>query len=244
MMYCWYMPSPRTPGSTRSHLIEVTAGLLADIPAVEVTNRVICDAAGVTAPTLYHHFGDKEQLFEAVALDRFTAYLTSKQALGHLADAADDFRRGWYLHLEFALDNPTLYGILFGDLAAARASTAAESVRDELTRVIEHIETTGRLRLPIQLATDVAYAAASGLSLHLIRTHASIHDPIVQLMCDTVVATLIGPSTIPTSRAALLDTAAVSRAAAELDSALSSGPPRDLGPLETALLRQWLPTLR
>ena len=46
-----------------------------------MTTRAVCDAANVKAPTLYHHFGDKNGLLDAVvAKGLLEAFLTRMQA--------------------------------------------------------------------------------------------------------------------------------------------------------------------
>ena len=50
----------------RTRIVEAAAGLLANAADVDISTRAACEAAGVTAPTLYHHFGDKQGLLAAV----------------------------------------------------------------------------------------------------------------------------------------------------------------------------------
>ena len=52
--------------TVRTRILETAAGLLAQSADADVSTRAVCDAAGVTAPTLYHHFGDKDGLLAAV----------------------------------------------------------------------------------------------------------------------------------------------------------------------------------
>ena len=52
--------------TVRSRILEAAADLLARSADADVSTRAVADAAGVTAPTLYHHFGDKEGLLSAV----------------------------------------------------------------------------------------------------------------------------------------------------------------------------------
>ena len=77
--------------TVRTRILETAAGLLAQSADVDVSTRAICDAAGVTAPTLYHHFGDKDGLLAAVVDFGWAAFLETKLAVAavvhdHVAD--------------------------------------------------------------------------------------------------------------------------------------------------------------
>lgn len=122
-----------------------------------LTTRAVCDAANVTAPTLYHHFGDKNGLLDALLAKGLDAFLNRKQASPETADARKDLISGWESFIGFALERPQLFRLMvrrFGDnptiLAAAMATTDAR-----LTRLAAE----GRL------ATDVEFARRSLLAL-------------------------------------------------------------------------------
>ena len=51
--------------NARDRLLLAAAELLEAGSAV--STRAVCDRAGVQAPTLYHHFGSKQGLIDAVA---------------------------------------------------------------------------------------------------------------------------------------------------------------------------------
>ncbi|MGY2061225.1 TetR/AcrR family transcriptional regulator, partial [Nocardia gipuzkoensis] len=64
-----------TQASTRTRLLDAAAQLLVESSGKQITTRAICELAGVQAPTLYHHFGDKQGLLDAVATYGFERYL-------------------------------------------------------------------------------------------------------------------------------------------------------------------------
>src|SRR5271163_1010934 len=94
-VYCRYMTKvDEEPRETRERILAVTAQLLAASPAGGVSNRTVCEAAGVTPPTLYHHFGDKDGLEQAVVAGAFERYLARKrEEVGTTGDVAADFLR-------------------------------------------------------------------------------------------------------------------------------------------------------
>ena len=51
---------------TRDQILSVASRLFAERGFANVSIRDICDTAGVTPPTIYHYFGNKDRLFQAV----------------------------------------------------------------------------------------------------------------------------------------------------------------------------------
>ena len=70
-----------------------------------MSTRAICERAGVQAPTLYHHFGSKEGLFNAVLSHGFKAFLAERRAAPS-GDPIADIREGWDTHVRFGLEDP------------------------------------------------------------------------------------------------------------------------------------------
>jgi AcrR family transcriptional regulator len=74
--------------STRNALVEVARHLFAERGYAGVGTEEIVRAAGVTRGALYHHFGGKRDLFEAV-YERLEAELAERIAAGALAANAE-----------------------------------------------------------------------------------------------------------------------------------------------------------
>lgn len=132
------MPTTAPP---RRRLLDAAARLLAERPDVTPTTRELCEAAGVGAPTLYHHFGDKDGLVDAVLDDAFAAYLQRKQAVRRSADLVADLAAGWDMHVRFGLENPVLYLAMYGPARPrrARAAQVAEAaLLEDMQRLADH----------------------------------------------------------------------------------------------------------
>ena len=85
-------------GDTRSRLLEAAATLIAAAPGEDVPLRAICEQVGVKLPTLYHFFGSKQGLLDAVVERGFELYLSEKDATETSADPIQDIRTGWDVH--------------------------------------------------------------------------------------------------------------------------------------------------
>src|SRR6476620_444994 len=126
-------PETRT-SQTRSvqiRIIKAAAALLAKSVDGEVSTREICDAAGVTAPTLYHYFRNKESLLRAVVDFGWTDFLESKRTVAVVVhdNIGDDIRAGWHNHIEFALKNPNFYRLMWSPGVAPNSVALREAHR-------------------------------------------------------------------------------------------------------------------
>ena len=79
-----------------------------------VSIRAIADAVGVTPPSIYLHFADKDELFVAVCDDRFRELdRLSNLAAAGVADPLERIRRRGEAYIRFGLENPEHYRVLF-----------------------------------------------------------------------------------------------------------------------------------
>ncbi|MFI7501657.1 TetR/AcrR family transcriptional regulator [Streptomyces sp. NPDC049687] len=130
-----------------------------------VSTRAVCAAAGVQAPSLYHHFGDRAGLIRAVVDIAFEEYFHRKDAVA--TDDPDPRTRvaaGWDAHVAFALAYPGLYPAMYptsGPLPGQveRSGALLRAGFDELEQV-------GALRpgITAALATNVLRAALRGVA--------------------------------------------------------------------------------
>lgn len=148
--------------------ILAAATFLVDSAGVEGASiRDVCAAAGVTPPTVYHHFGDKSGLLDAVVAAGFERYLEEKRHRKPSGDPVEDLRRGWDGHVEFGLRNPALYGLMYGGARTTPHPAAAEGERI-LRGIVTRIDEAGLLTMPVNAAVGTIHAATIGTTILLI----------------------------------------------------------------------------
>src|SRR5436305_347470 len=107
----------------REEILEATERLLirtGDQGAVSI--RAIAEAAGVTPPSIYLHFGDKDELLAAVCAVRFAELdRCMSEAAAREDDPLDAVRARGRAYVQFGLENPEHYRILFMTRPAASA---------------------------------------------------------------------------------------------------------------------------
>ena len=95
--------------------VEETIRLLARRGDLDVPLTAVALAVGCTAPALYGHFRNKNALLRAVRDEGFERLYNEKFALFERmrGDPLGYMRDGTYAYARFALENPTLYRLMF-----------------------------------------------------------------------------------------------------------------------------------
>lgn len=141
--------------------------LLAAIDVLEaqgiegLTTRAVCDATGVTAPTLYHHFTNKDGLVAAVIQRGVHEFLTRKRDIELTDDPVADLRRGWEGWIGFALARPRLFRLM--TQLAGTDPTATGEAYAIMQRLVERIAQAGRLTGDPDSAARAIWAASNGV---------------------------------------------------------------------------------
>lgn len=132
--------------------------------------RAICDAAGVRLPTLYHFFGSKEGLLDAVVEHGFERYLAEKEAHESSGDPIQDIRDGWDAHVSFGLANPGFYALMYGQVSPGRRPAAQQRPAKVLLGLAREADRRGRLVVAPDQAADHVLTANVGVTLRQIVT--------------------------------------------------------------------------
>ncbi|MFD6158747.1 TetR/AcrR family transcriptional regulator [Nocardia sp. NPDC060256] len=226
--------------TTRTRLLDAAAQLLAESSGSQITTRAICELAGVQAPTLYHHFGDKQGLLDAVASYGFEQYLTAKRTSTPSEDPLADIRHGWDQHVGFAVANPALYAVMYGQVVPGKRPAPAADAEALLLALLTRAAGQGRLTTTPQTAADLILATNVGVALALITMPPDQRDTTLSDRTRDAILAAIAVSDTPTAATKSdTDRSTASRSAIALHAALADGTSR-LSTNETSLLKDWL----
>ncbi|WP_166983645.1 TetR/AcrR family transcriptional regulator [Paramicrobacterium fandaimingii] len=215
--------------SGRERLLNAATTLLSQHPEREPSTRELYQAAGVAAPTLYHHFGTKEGLLDIVVEQAFADYLERKHGMLRTGDLLADFAAGWDLHIEFGVANPMLYALMYGPHLSRAAATADA----ELRRGLQRLAAEGLLRVSVEDAAATTTATAIGCVTMLNRLHAAPTASWAQHIRAGLIEQITGQPR---------DEISQEQAARALLARMPS-PGTSFTPAEASLLRQWLAVL-
>ncbi|MBW1640621.1 TetR/AcrR family transcriptional regulator [Microbacterium resistens] len=211
---------------TRERLIRAAADLIAAAPGEDFSLRAVCDAVGVKMPTLYHFFGSKQGLIDAVVERGFDLYLGEKSAMETTGDPIQDIRAGWDAHVAFGLAHPGFYTLMYGKVRPGH-SPAPQARASEILRGL-----TGRAAAQGRLVTTPERAAAHVLVANIGVTLRQIvlAEPDPDLSAEVREGVL----------AAITGTASGRDDALAAAIEIAAASPGVLGAAETALLIEWL----
>ncbi len=202
--------------------------MIAATPGEDVSLRAVCAEVGVKMPTLYHFFGSKQGLLEAVVERGFDLYLAEKEAHESSGDPIQDLRDGWDAHVAFGVENPGFYSLMYGKVRPGY-SPAAQSRPSEILRgITSKAEAQGRLVVSSEHAAAHVLATNIGVTLRMI-TLAQEDWELSNAVREGVISAITGTSVADPQRSVIHQV---------LDYA--NARPDVLGTEETALLSAWL----
>ncbi|WP_422936675.1 TetR/AcrR family transcriptional regulator [Sinomonas sp. P47F7] len=237
--------------SPRERLIAAATELIAASDGKPVSTRQITDLAGVTAPTLYHHFGDKDGLMEAVVARGFEEFVQREGMMERSASPLFDVKRLWDTHVHFGLTHAQLYTLMFGNTGPGRRPVLVEEAEHLLERELGRAAAAGQLSAPPAQAARAILAANIGVTLMLLADETdqplSAGDiatlPLSAQTRDAVLRSVVSdPSLVDDPLRGVIAGGQPSYVAAAiaLNATLESSHPEQLSGTEMRLFLEWL----
>lgn len=187
------------------------------------------DAAGVRLPTLYHFFGSKQGLVDAVVEHGFDLYLAEKGSHGSSGDPIQDIRAGWDAHVAFGLANAGFYTLMYGKVRPGHAPPSQDRPSEMLRSLARRAADQGRLVVPPEQAAAHILACNVGVTLR----------QIVLAEEDRALSVAAREGAILSITGAQVQESAIEGSARALTEYAASHP-EVLGEAETRLLATWL----
>jgi AcrR family transcriptional regulator len=163
---------PRLADPTmRTQLVEATARRLAEHGRDGLSVRSLAADVGASTQVVYTHFDGLDDLLAEVWREGYRRFAVALDAPPTTDDPVADFVEQGWRYRRFALDNPHLYRVMFGeglghlDRSDEDADAAAATFVQLLAR-IERCVAAGRWRVEdVWTAGDVIWAMVHGLVL-------------------------------------------------------------------------------
>jgi len=188
-------PGPRAAGSeaTRRAILDAAEELLASRGEDGLSIREICVLAGVTPPTIYHHFGDKAALVDRVVDDCFAAFDRAFEGRTPPVDPVERLRFGFDRYVEYGATHAVHYRLMF-QRPHGRPTPAGLASYDRLRRMVRAIDDAGRLLAPVEDATAAFWSSVHGVTSLLISGFWTREAPAIALARDAILSQLTRPS--------------------------------------------------
>src|SRR5690242_21230127 len=111
-------------GDLKAVILAQAAMLVAERGADGVSLRELARAAGVSHAAPAHHFTDRRGLFTALATEGFTLLAAA------LADTKPEFAYAARVYVQFALDHPGHYAVMFDKMLYDPADPALRAAEE------------------------------------------------------------------------------------------------------------------
>jgi AcrR family transcriptional regulator len=180
---------PRSRPSAARAILEAADAVLLEEGVDGVSIRRVSRRCGFTAPTIYHHFGDKTGLIDGVLEERFRAVLERMSAIPRGGDPAQTLREMARVFVRFALANPDHYRLLSVPRSPGAAPIpSAEAARELVKGALEDLARAGALGTSdTEAAFQVLWAVLHGLiSLHLTRPDYAFAEDLMETAFEMV----------------------------------------------------------
>jgi len=189
------MPSsPHDTEAPRRAILDAAAELFAEGGEERLSIREVCARAGVTAPTVYHHFGDKDGLVLKVIEDSFTAFVQTVGALDKPQDPIEALVWAWDGYVAYGAAHPMHYRIVFlRRLTRPTPIPAATAAYQRLVNVVAAVEAEGLLVPPLEDACKAFWSAMHGVTSLIANGYLPPDAPASALVRDAVIAHITRP---------------------------------------------------
>jgi AcrR family transcriptional regulator len=178
----------RRPSLAPAEILRATESLLLDQGVEGLSIRKVAERSGYTAPTIYHHFGDKQGLLHALLEERFRQAHDVMRAIPRGTDPALYLREMALAFLRFALENPDHYRLLTTPrVEEVEPVPSAEASRELVKEALAQLAQEGTLATNVEAAFQVTWALLHGLiSLRSIHPGFEFVDDLFELALDVV----------------------------------------------------------
>jgi AcrR family transcriptional regulator len=155
--------------------------------------RRLAARCGYALPTIYHHFGDKPHLLEALLDARFRELVEVLAGVTPSGDAVRDLRGMLAAVVDFGLHNPSHYQLLISALQEGNEPPAAEEARALFQAPILQLLGDARLRAPdVEAAVQVIWSFIHGLiALRTSRADLDWHPKLVEIALDGILGGVV-----------------------------------------------------
>lgn len=185
-------PRAAVSEATRRAILDAAAELLASAGEEGLSIRELCQKAGVTPPTVYHHFGDKAALVDRVVDECFAAFDVAFDDRTPPSDPVARLRWGFDAYVAYGVAHPVHYRLMF-QRSEGRPTPAGLASYDRLRRMVRAVDDAGRLLAPLEDAAAAIWSSVHGVTSLVIAGFWTQDAPAIALVRDAMLAQLAAP---------------------------------------------------
>jgi AcrR family transcriptional regulator len=157
----------RQRSEARRAILDATEALLIESGGFDFSIRSLGRRCGYSAPTVYHYFGDKDGLIDALLEERIARLADAIERVPSTADALVDLRAVLLVFVAFGAENPTFNRLMWtvSSKGESRMTPAMERLRARVRPPLVELAESGRFgSADAESAGQMIWALLHGLS--------------------------------------------------------------------------------
>lgn len=180
----------RQRSEARRTILDATETLMIEKNGSNFSIRSLGERSGYSAPTVYHYFGDKDGLIEALLEERVSRLADQLARVEPTGDAQSDLRAMLLSYIEFSTANQTFTRLMWtlSRKGESRMPDAMDRVRDCIKDAMDRFGESRRLGgFEADSAGQMLWALAYGLvSLHITQPDFIWDDSLAERALDAL----------------------------------------------------------
>lgn len=149
----------------KEKILQTTARLISKNGVHSTSTRAICAEMGITAPTLYYYFADKDLLFDSVMNHSFESHFDKIKRVTTGEDPIGDLQAAWDAYMQFVNDEPDLYSIMINCILRGQVPEAGVRCLEDLVEKFGSHELKGRLVHDARKSAAIYLSTAQGIAV-------------------------------------------------------------------------------
>ena len=174
----------------RRAILDATEALMIEKNGSDFSIRSLGERSGYSAPTVYHYFGDKDGLIDALLEERVARLADELERVEPTGDAQADLRAMLLAYFEFSAENQTFTRLMWtlSRKGESRMPVAMDRVRTCIENATERFGGSDRLgTFSADSAGKVLWALAYGLiSLRITQPDLTWEDSLAERALDAL----------------------------------------------------------
>lgn len=152
----------------REKILKATAAIISKDGFEAASMRAVCKQVGITAPTLYHYFENKDVLLEEVTSLAFNKHLEQTLKLAKSYNPLKDLKSLWDFYIDFALTETELYHCIVYAHVQGRIHPSGYKCFEIMLGHFNQIKMDGHLIHSPRKSAQIYYSAAQGAAMLMI----------------------------------------------------------------------------
>ena len=174
-------------------ILDATEAILVEEGYERFSIRKLADRCGYTAPTIYHHFGDKRGLLGVLLEERFQILLEELRNPEQGADPIRNLRELARAFVRFGLGNPTHYALLYAMRPEGEPPPpSAEASWEIMEKSLRILSEQGQLFSDVHSSGQSLWATLHGvITLQTVRPDYDWTPGLAECAIDTILRGLV-----------------------------------------------------